>query len=586
VGAPEVLPSAALPSAALPSASPDIAEAEERGRAIERAALSRRKLLWGGGAVAAGAAGVVLSTPSTAAADPASSVTVVPTGGISSTDAQAAFAELDTEKANKAFLWLNARDAGCDNTGTTDCTTPLQSALTLLAGAGGGTVFLPPGRYRITGPVTVPHSVDLWGSGGHKNPNGTTAAAASATVIEADSATAQLVFGSPSGSLGSRGGLSGNFAVYGKNASSPATGLVYLDLCVERQFTAITVARSGSHGMVVERTQNCTFTALQISQSLGDGLVLDKGAGGNAFLRCELEGSGVCNTRIKETVSGSYPYNGVPQHNLFLHCINERAHASTSTYTSGMIVSGGIRNKFSHCIFACSTSFSASSEYIVDVTSTSAWLQFDDCSFQGHIAGQGTVTRAIRSVGGVFFTGISWFENLTQAVQWNTGAWGELVGWFRYSNVPTLWDGTGDWKNKGFTSAFPFTATIDPLANLGHRVSVRGENGFRFQVGPVGQLQLNDGVGFTPKAEWKLSTADGNNGWETAHHVRLLSSSLAIQTTTNPLPTSLLPDGRAAVYVKNNRLVVAYKPSGGAIRYKTLKLDDATVAWADSTTAP
>ena len=561
---------------------PDVAEAEERGRAIEQVALSRRRLLWGGGAVAAGAAGIVLSTASPAAADGAQGVTFAATG-FTAVNVHDAIVELDSEKANKATLWVNARDAGCAGNGSTNDTTPLQNALNFLGSLGGGTVFLPPGQYRIEAPVTVPHGVDLWGSGGHRNPGATPA-----TVIQAATAAAQLVFGSPAGAAGSRGGLSGNFVVDGMGVADAATGLLFLDLCVERQFTAITVVRSHRHGVVIERTQNCTFTALQISQSLQDGLVLDKGAGGNAFLRCELDGSGVTNVRIKNTPSppppNDYPYGGTPQHNLFLHCINERAHDSTDQYTAGMIVSGGQRNKFSHCIFSCSKDFSATSTYIVDISG--GWLQFDDCSFQGHVPGIGSVTNAIRSVGGgVFFTGINWFENLTTAVQWEAAAWGELVGWFRYSNVTTPWAGAGDWTNKGFNSAFPFSATIEPAAGYGLRSSVRGEPGFRFQVLPSGQIQLNNGADFVAKAVWKLSTTDGNNGWETGNHVRLLGGALAIQTTANP-PGTLLPDGRAAIYVRNNRLVVAYKPAGGSIRYKTLQLDTSSVTWVDSTTAP
>jgi len=50
------------------------------------------------------------------------------------------------------------------NDGTTDNTTAIQGALDQASTDGGGVVFLPPGKYRVNGNLTVPTNVELMGS--------------------------------------------------------------------------------------------------------------------------------------------------------------------------------------------------------------------------------------------------------------------------------------------------------------------------------------------------------------------------------------------------------------------------------------
>ena len=52
---------------------------------------------------------------------------------------------------------------GIDSTGTADSTESIQNAIDDCAAAGGGTVFLPAGRYRVTGPVYIRPFVTLRG---------------------------------------------------------------------------------------------------------------------------------------------------------------------------------------------------------------------------------------------------------------------------------------------------------------------------------------------------------------------------------------------------------------------------------------
>ena len=63
-------------------------------------------------------------------------------------------------------------DYGADGTGTEDVTSKLQTALDDCASDGGGTVWLPAGKYRLTGGITIPAFVTLRGD--WRNPDGVT----------------------------------------------------------------------------------------------------------------------------------------------------------------------------------------------------------------------------------------------------------------------------------------------------------------------------------------------------------------------------------------------------------------------------
>ncbi len=67
--------------------------------------------------------------------------------------------------AASASLWhaLNVRDFGAKGDGKADDTAAFQTALDQAYQAGGGTVFVPPGRYLIATHLTIPHNVTLEG---------------------------------------------------------------------------------------------------------------------------------------------------------------------------------------------------------------------------------------------------------------------------------------------------------------------------------------------------------------------------------------------------------------------------------------
>lgn len=59
---------------------------------------------------------------------------------------------------------VTAQPYGADKTGQTDVSSKLQQAINDAQSAGGGTVYLPAGIYRVNSPITVPTGVELRGS--------------------------------------------------------------------------------------------------------------------------------------------------------------------------------------------------------------------------------------------------------------------------------------------------------------------------------------------------------------------------------------------------------------------------------------
>jgi hypothetical protein len=84
---------------------------------------------------------------------------------------QSAQAGVDTLTATvplKANLWLNVKDYGAVGDGTNDDTSAIVSALAALPSSGntvGGTVFFPPGVYKVTSQIALGYNQQLVGSG-------------------------------------------------------------------------------------------------------------------------------------------------------------------------------------------------------------------------------------------------------------------------------------------------------------------------------------------------------------------------------------------------------------------------------------
>src|SRR4051812_44238155 len=81
--------------------------------------------------------------------------------GLFSAGSAGAVDPVDDRYVLRERMPLNVKDYGAVGDGSTDDNAAIQSALT--AGAGGA-VFVPPGRYSITG-LTIPNDTELFGAG-------------------------------------------------------------------------------------------------------------------------------------------------------------------------------------------------------------------------------------------------------------------------------------------------------------------------------------------------------------------------------------------------------------------------------------
>ena len=548
--------------------------------AVTDPAVTRRRLL-SGGAIAAGAAALVAGPgASPAAADPANTVTISPPiTGLAALDAQAAFSELQANKAWAATVDIRTTGA---TTASANNATAITNAINLVVAAGGGTVLIPAGRFKFGGTITVPNGVDLWGCGG-----GSQNTATLGSVLQALDG-AKLVFQGG-------GNQSGNVLVDGSlqvaAAGSQASELVLIDTTVERLFTAMRVAQSKNDLMRLAGAQNCTFVQLYLGHSARDGLVLDGNSWSHLFLRCEFTGAVGNDVRIKNAAGGVHD-------NLFLQCILERGGWGTGNFNgannSALLVQGGTTNKFDNCIFAVRTPNTTTSGYVVLVQGGD--VEFDSCNFTTDINGAGCLSNTA----GVFFTGRNHFiaehndvaPGPRPAINWTSPAFGNVAGRIDFGTCPgPRWGGTaGANQQLSFETDRPHLAYLENDATFGLRVARRSEagTGMRFQVSnPVvpadgTQIQLSDGSTFNPKALWKLKGGTGF-GWETPNEVFLNGGQLAVQALTgagNP-DLSTLPTGRAVMYVKADKLVIAYREAGGTLKYKALNLTGAGITWAD-----
>lgn len=61
--------------------------------------------------------------------------------------------------------WENVQGHGADPTGTNNCASAFEDAITAVVASGGGTVYVPPGRYRLSSTILVPSRVRIVGAG-------------------------------------------------------------------------------------------------------------------------------------------------------------------------------------------------------------------------------------------------------------------------------------------------------------------------------------------------------------------------------------------------------------------------------------
>jgi hypothetical protein len=397
--------------------------------------------------------------------------------------------------------WFGATGVGID-----DDTEAIEAAITYLVARGGGTLKLS-GIYLFTGVLRFPNVVDVRGVGGGKDEGW-----AGACGLVAGDATARVVFGDPDSDPATynRGGESGWFFIDGADLANPGTdGLLRFDGCLARHFTAFNVRRSLGDGVVVARTQNCKWDSLDTVKHMGDGLVLDEGAGGNLMDRVESNANHGWGVRCKETTgTGPYLTNG-PAHNKIVHLIAERRHPTTTSSQGGLYISGGDRLFIDTGVFAPGGSTLSGALVKVDLSggiATQSVLYLDNARFNG--AGSG---KAIIQDGGeIHSTGRMEFINCDEAWEFNAGS-GSAVD-LLYASTAVHWSGSGNWQSS-ITMKVKRPIDIELDAADGRALLVKfSDSAFVLRIDATGVLHFYDGTSTTAIATLGLLNGVGALG--------------------------------------------------------------------------
>jgi len=185
---------------------------------------------------------------------------------------------------------VNVLDYGADNTGASDSATAINTAITAVATAGGGTVYFPAGTYRTNTSIVLKDKVTLQGEG---VPSRTDVAV---------SPTRILHYGNNPGLLAQTPTLIGEFSLQnlefdGTNSGATASGLS-MD------------AHTNGGAIVGTKVYDCTFCNFPNYQVLQNGTVFD-----NTFTNCTFH-------NYNRTAGDCYHIgpNGDPTQQSFINC--------------------------------------------------------------------------------------------------------------------------------------------------------------------------------------------------------------------------------------------------------------------------
>ncbi len=162
-------------------------------------------------------------------------------------------------------------DASVVCSGTTNNARVMQKEMDDLAARGGGTYRLPGCTFGVGGVVTVPGTVSVLGEGGR------------GTEFYALSSDMSLQFAKVGQER--EGGYSGRFTIFARNLAT--TPLVVRT--VQHVFVDIEVRGAATTGVFLDSAQNNTFLSTQVNgfdeQFTNNGIIVDRGSSGNAFVR-------------------------------------------------------------------------------------------------------------------------------------------------------------------------------------------------------------------------------------------------------------------------------------------------------------
>jgi hypothetical protein len=338
------------------------------------------------------------------------------------------------------------------------------------------------GVYALAGRLVIPSGVSLMGVGNGK--------LADVTTFKCTAAGAGITFGALG--VSSVGGISGGFVIDG---NAVAINPMIVGRVVGATFDAIDIVNGATGGasLLVQEAQNNAFIGMNIDDGDGDGVVLDRGCGGNLFVRVESTGHGRYNLVFTASAVTAAPLYARPTHNTFMHCIFERRQATTL----GMVLhEAGHMNALISCVVADNDAIAASTLITCPILggNVSADFRIDGCYLDGNSLYTTAIDVAagasVRVLGGTLFVGLlNGFSvavgavvdapsmNMTSVTNYAVGAGAQDTAIRNRVLVPL------ESKRRATTDQY-FVGLIE------------GESGQRVKLTPT-LLSFGDGTGFT-----------------------------------------------------------------------------------------
>lgn len=420
------------------------------------------------------------------------------------------------DKADKATLDYYVADYGGVGDGITDDNTHIQDAIDDAKAHGGGIVHLMRGAtHLINGEVFVKDNVLL--EGDVANYNGQVGAANTPS-IKFGTANSRIRVGAFPGNHGSTNGdnpqgIKNMFIdCNGHGPTAINDGAVYFQgtgIDVE----AVHIINAAGAGTYFDATQNSQFTGMDVLKC-GMGVVLDNGAGGLTFTRCEIADN---KTNLLSTdnqsMANAYPYG--PAHCKFEHCIFENY---TQIDIEVDIQAGAIQ--FSDCGFSNNvTTAQPTTGTLIRIANTiyptvATEGIFDSCVFVSE-AGESILT--LKGSNKAYLYGKTYLQGsfnaavVTTAFVQDTGAGSvSLDGQVYQLQIDHLGAAVNggalfNWAvERAGTTSYVVDTNVTSFALF---VKIVGDAGIRAAIAADGSYNWYDGSNFTQRASISLTAA-------------------------------------------------------------------------------
>lgn len=396
---------------------------------------------------------------------------------------------------------LDIRAFGATGAGAND-SVAMQAAIDAAVALGGGTIRASAGDFGFTGTVLFPQGVNLMGAG-----NGKTG---QPTRFRALSADARIAFGARG--TDSRGGASGNFSIDGNNL---ATNPMVVGRCVQRTFSSIDIhdAAAGGAGLLIEEGQNNRFDSINIEDCDGDGLVFDRGCGGNIVIGLEISGIGGRHLAFVQSAVTALPLYAEPNNNLIIGAVIER---TTGTTTALLYHGAGAYNELLSPDFAVTTG--AAAVPIIKMRKDGAQQSTRLLIRDPYCFGQAATTTGVDITGAcnLQLMGRMTFQSLLRAFYLDDSCVLDIWGRAHYVSV------TDKYVNQGGVRAFDAVyrqrtdavreSTRYSTSEYSEVSLVSGDAGVRFWLRADGALQWRDGSDSVPDTTLQRYSSSGVGG--------------------------------------------------------------------------